>query len=326
MSITRQQFNLASNYVEETKKINSEIEALEEEESNLILKLQEIQQKMTNIKSNIDDTTYQHSLEIIDKYKEQQVTENTSFYKIIYAQKCIDYIANLLRNDLKKYKENKNFKSGNEDPKELHFYRNTRVAWGFGHGLRDCWFLTSNQSAVNEYSKDISKLREWLHTFITNDINEKLPDLESILYMGYTLDSIIGLAHTQVVNMFACNSPKFEPVKFLNSDSLGIYNSVKEYTAILQIKPEYQENIHFMDSDINPWYEEINNNPYTHARFSLHTTKETLYEDDYINSIQTIFNEGIYYDNSIGLNINTTLNNIKWSIITIPTEDIPKND
>ena len=328
MSITRQEFNRASNYIHETKKINSELEKLEDEEEILISKLQDIQTRMERIKSNIDSTAYEHSLEIIDKYKEQQITENTSFYKILYAQKCIDYIANLLRKDLEKYKENKNFKSGNEDPTELHFYRNTRNAWGFGHGLKDCWFLTvytTYSSTVEEYSKNISKLRVWLHTFITSDINEKLPDLESIMYMGYTLDSVIGLAHAQVVNMFACNPPKFEIITFSDSGSLGIYDSL-DYKAILQITPEYQENIHFMECDTGPWYEDINKNPYTHARFSLHATKETLNEEDYITGIDTIFNEGIYYDNSIGLNIDTTLKNIKWSIITFPKANITEVD
>ena len=89
MSIIRQEFNRASNYIHETKKINSELEKLEDEEEILISKLQDIQTRMERIKSNIDSTTYEHSLEIIDKYKEQQVTENTSFYKILYAQNVL---------------------------------------------------------------------------------------------------------------------------------------------------------------------------------------------------------------------------------------------
>ena len=55
--------------------------------------------------------------------------------------------------------------------------------------MKDCWFLsvyTKYSSTVEEYYKDISQLRVWLHTFITSDINEKLPAFESIMYMSAT--------------------------------------------------------------------------------------------------------------------------------------------
>lgn len=268
MSITNIKFMMSVAYVQDTDLKKSNIKDLKKQKDKYFTntkKNKNIKNQINLIKSTIGHVSvYEEHLNIIKKYKEQQIIEIKTDDKKLYAERCIEYITKILRLDLVNYKiliKNRmkvmKPKSWKEYPEELKMFRNFRDDWGPGYGLNGCWFLENQiglknlpvQYVIEKYYNKIYDLLDMFHSYITKDITDKLPDIDFILSKGFSLDIIIGLAHTQVVNMIAKNPTYYKehinksfPSQPFSIDDIckhGIY-----YDNILGIN---------IDTDISTW-------------------------------------------------------------------------
>jgi len=167
----------------------------------------------------------------------------------------------------------------------------------------------SSLRGVSKRGREINECAKYLKTFNSSNF----PTLETIFEQNHSIESIIGVAHSQVIALFENIALNFT-YKCIKKQDGGYPCEPDKYYAIDNIPEEFYTNIHETTSD---WYKCVNEcdqydcySDDIHARFKIND------HCDFIQSIDTIRDYGLQYDNEIGLTIDTNLSNIYWYVET----------
>ena len=134
------------------------------------------------------------------------------------------------------------------------------------------------------------------------------PDtLDTIIEHNHTIETVIELAHCQVIEMFRRNPLEFK----MKPKPYDDYNRC-EYYAVDIIPVAYKHNINESYED---WFENINTN--YKLQNDVHAVLRLSNTHGIIENMDDIYDKGMAYNNDIGLTIDTNLSNVFWYEETI---------
>ena len=134
------------------------------------------------------------------------------------------------------------------------------------------------------------------------------PDtLDTIIEHNHTIETVIELAHCQVIEMFRRNPLEFK----MKPKPYDDYNRC-EYYAVDIIPVAYKHNINESYED---WFENINTN--YKLQNDVHAVLRLSNTHGIIENMDVIYDKGMAYNNDIGLTIDTNLSNVFWYEETI---------